>query len=369
MDTHILHEKKPYYTKDNDELFHQLREEAKQIVGALAPERQNEIIFKAFFFPALYFIAWIVALFYGTHPWLLFGAYFFMGIAIVLNYLNVIHDCVHDTIFKSRRFNQLYVYLFDLMGASSFIWKMRHIRYHHNYPNVSGWDTDIDQSALVRVTPYAKFSVLHKYQHIYLPFIYPLFLFNWLLIRDFSDMFNKERTVQKLMGRIPTGEYIKLFFFKSLFIFTLVILPKFKLGISWGLILAAFTVMIFTASIFALIVLLPPHANTASEFPLPNGQRQLPYSWFMHMLKTTNDVNGDNWFTRFILGNFNYHIVHHLFPNIHHAFYPEITRALQQLAAQHQLPYRCYSITTALKKHYLLLKQNRSEFDLWEESM
>lgn len=369
MTKDALKEKKPYYTKETEDIFQQLRAEAKKIVDQLCSKRRNEILIKAFTFPLLYFLSWSIALLYGSNSWVLFGAYFFMGISIVLNYLNVIHDSVHFTIFKSRRLNELYVYLFDLMGANSFIWKLRHIRYHHNYPNVDGWDTDIDQSALVRIAPHSPISRYHRYQHIYLPFIYPLFLFNWLIIRDFRDFFDKKRTVQKLLGPIPHVEYLKLFFFKALFIGATIILPRFILGISWLKILAAFCVMIFTASIFALIVLLPPHANTGSDFPLPDKDKKLPYTWFMHMLKTTNDVDAESWFSRFVMGNFNYHIVHHLFPNIHHAYYPEITLALKQMAFQYNLPYRSYPLVSSLRKHYELLKRNESDFDFWEESM
>lgn len=362
-------ERKPYYTKEADDIFQQLREEANKIVTVLMPARRNEILLKAFLFPFLYFFFWISAVLYGANSWVLFGCYFFMGIAIVLNYLNVIHDSVHLTVFRSRRLNNLYVYLFDLMGANSFIWKIRHIRYHHNYPNVEGWDTDIDQSTLVRISPHSAISMYHRYQHIYLPFIYPFFLFNWLLIRDFRDFFDKQRTVQKLLTHIPRIEYVKLFVFKAFFIAGTIVLPRLILGISWLRILAAFCVMIFTASIFALIVLLPPHANTQATFPLPDDRKKLPYSWFVHMLKTTSDVDGENWFSRFIMGNYNYHIVHHLFPNIHHSFYPEITRALKRLAFRHNLPYRSYPLVTSLKKHYQLLRQNGSGFDFWEESM
>ncbi|HRN56442.1 MAG TPA: fatty acid desaturase [Agriterribacter sp.] len=368
MSMDISKVKKPYFAKAAEDPFLLLRAETKEIVTRLTPERRDEILFKAFLFPFTYFFFWVLALLYGANPWLLFGCYFLMGIFIVLNYLNVIHDTVHHTIFKSRRMNDMYTYLFDLMGANSFIWKTRHIRYHHNYPNVDGWDTDIDQSALVRIIPHSRLSAFHKYQHIYLPFIYPLFLFNWLLIRDFKDFFNKKRTVQKLV-KIPAVEYVKLFFFKAVFFVYLVILPALYLGISWLMILSAFCVMIFSASIFALIVLLPPHANTTSAFPIPDSEKKLPYSWLVHMLKTTNDVNGENWFTRFVMGNYNYHIVHHLFPNIHHTYYPEITLALKRLAAQYNLPYRSYALGTSLMNHYRLLRQNSSDFDVWEESM
>ncbi|MCO5235052.1 MAG: fatty acid desaturase [Chitinophagaceae bacterium] len=369
MSKEILKDKKPYFAKETENAFQQLRVEASKIVNRLLPERRSEIVWKAILFPLMYFACWTSAILFGTHSWVLFTCYFLMGIAIPLNYLNVIHDSVHYTIFKNRRINALYKYLFDLMGANSFIWETRHIRYHHNYPNVDGWDTDIDQSVLIRVSPHSRHSRFHKYQHLYLPFIYPLFLFNWLLVRDFRDFFDRKRTVHKLISPIPRVEFVKLFIFKIVFLAAMVVLPKIILGISWLETLAAFCLMIFTASIFALIVLLPPHANTGSEFPIPDDKRKLPYTWFMHMLKTTNDVSGENWFSRFVLGNYNYHIVHHLFPNIHHIFYPEITQVLKQMAERYNLPYRSYPLGVALKRHYRLLKLNESDFDLWEESM
>lgn len=363
-------EQKLRYNKEiQDNFFARLRTEANEIVKNSSARYKNEIILKAFLFPALYFGSWIIAIIYGkqNHA-VLFVGYLAMGLLLVLNYLNVVHDAVHNTIFKNRRQNELYVYLFDIMGANSFIWKTRHVLFHHNYPNVNGWDTDIDQSALVKVVPQAPSSGLHKYQHIYLPFIYPLFLFNWLLIRDFRDFFSRQRIIHKKI-HIPFIEYIKLFFFKALFFVYMIIIPFYSFKIAFKAILLAFVIMIFTASICALIVLLPPHANIGSEFPEPDKNKVLPYGWFLHMLKTTNDVKGENWFTRFVLGNFNYHIVHHLFPNIHHSFYPEITEKLKLISRENDLPYRSYSLGTSLKMHYLLLKKNSAGFNIWEEDM
>ena len=101
------------------------------------------------------------------------------------------------------------------MGANSYIWKIRHIRLHHNYPNVMGWDSDIEQSDIARIFPHGSYSKMHKYQHIYLPLLYPFYLINWLLIRDFKDFFNK-KIIWKVTT-ISTVEYIKLFLFKVSF--------------------------------------------------------------------------------------------------------------------------------------------------------
>jgi linoleoyl-CoA desaturase len=361
--------KKPKFASEGrEDIFSQLRSHINYMVALLEPRKRNEILFKAFLFPTLFFATWVIALFAGHNIEVFYVCYVGMGLFIVLNYLNGVHDAVHYNIFHSRRLNELYVYLFDLMGANSFIWKMRHVRFHHNYPNVDGWDTDIDQSALVRVAPGSPISKFHRYQHIYLPFIYPLFLFNWLLVRDFKDFFDKSRTVRKLVD-IPRKEYIKLFLFKAFFLFYMIVVPKLVLDISWLVVIGAFLLMILTASIFALIVLLPPHANIDATFPIENESGELPDSWFMHMIKTTNDIDGTSWFTKAIMGNYNFHIAHHLFPNIHHIFYPEITQKLREICNQNNIPYRSYPLGTALRKHYLLLKQNAGDFNIWEEDM
>lgn len=360
---------KPNYKRGNGEtIYKDLRRDAQEIMADLEPKKMFQIRFKAVLFPLLYLGAWLAAMTWGQTPWIYYACYISMGLLLVFIYLNVIHDAVHHTIFKSRRLNEAFVYIFDLMGANSFIWKNRHVRFHHNYPNVNGWDTDIEQSKLARVFPNGEYSSYHKYQHIYLPMMYPLFLFNWLVIRDFKDFFDQKKTVRKLI-KIPRIEYVKLFFFKAFFFFYMIFLPKIILGISWWQVIGGFVAMVFVASIFALIVLLPPHANTESEFPLPDDQARLPYSWFEHMLQTTNDVTHDNWFVRFFMGSFNYHVVHHLFPHINHVYYPEITRKLAAYAKEYNLPYRKLTLIRALKNHYLLLKQNRMPESIWEESM
>lgn len=360
---------KPRFSKSGHEaIFQQLRQEVNHLVEQLEPKRRGSILLKAILFPALYIITYITLLVSGTHNWAFYACYFLLGILLVMIFLNIIHDAVHGTIFNSKKMNDWYVYLFDLMGANSYVWKLRHIRFHHNYPNVNGWDTDIEQSSLAHIFPDGQPLSIHRYQHIYLPLLYPFYLFNWLLVRDFKDFFNRKKTIWKLVT-IPRVEYVKLFLFKLLFLAYLIILPKFVLEISWLQAVAGFLVMLFTASLFSLMVLLSPHANTSSEFPVPDAGNNLPHSWMMHMLMTTNDVTHNNWFTRFFMGCFNFHIAHHLFPNVNHIYYPEVTGLLKQYAKKHDLPYREYSLGVSLGKHYQLLKANGVTENIFEETM
>lgn len=352
----------------HESIFQQLRQDVNTLVAQLEPKRKRSIMLKALLFPILYILIYTSLLVWGNNPAVLYACYFGLGILLVVIFLNIIHDAVHGSIFRSKRLNEWYVYLFDLMGANSYTWRMRHVRFHHNYPNVCGWDTDIEQSKLARIFPTDKLLGVHRYQHIYLPLLYSLYLLNWLLIRDFRDFFDKRRTIRKLTT-IPRQEYVKLFLFKAVFLFYLIVLPGWALSIGWGKVIIGFLIMMFTASLFSLIVLLSPHANTHSEFPLPDEKNQLPYNWMMHMLRTTNDVQSDNWFTRFWMGCFNFHVVHHLFPNINHVYYPEVTAMLRQYAARYDLPYKAFPLGTSLKHHYQLLKRNGVTEDIFEETM
>jgi linoleoyl-CoA desaturase len=195
-----------------------------------------------------------------------------------------------------------------------------------------------------------------------------LFVFNWLLVPDFRDFFDSKRMVRKIVD-IPRVEYAKLFFFKAIFIAYTLVIPVLFFQVSWMRAVSALIILMLAASIIALMVLLPPHANIYSDFPLPDDKGRIDESWLRHQLLTTNDVEEDNWFTRLFMGCFNYHIAHHLFPNISHVFYPDITPIIEKFARQNGLPYRKFTLLHSLESHYRLLKQNAYSENMFEETM
>lgn len=360
---------KPVYKRIADKQFAELRQEAYQKMRSLESAKKWQIRVKAFLFPFLYFATYAILLWKGTNPVFFFTTFLFLGFFLILNFLNLIHDAVHGVIFKSSKtMNKVFVQFFDLLGANSYIWKIRHIRLHHAYPNIMDWDCDLEQSPLVKVFPHAEGRRFHRYQHIYLPFLYPFYLFNWLLVRDFRDFFEKNRIVRRI-SRIPRIEYLKLFIFKVIFFSYLIVVPKLVLGVSWSAVILGFMLMVLTASLFSLIVLLSPHANVSSDFPQPDDDGHLANTWFEHQLKCTNDVSNDNFFVRFFMGSFNYHIAHHLFPDMHHIYYPEVTEVLKKFTLKYGLPYRSQSLGESLIGHYRLLKRNALHENIFEESM
>jgi linoleoyl-CoA desaturase len=75
------------------------------------------------------------------HPWpnwtlLPLGCTF--GLAALLLVINVGHEAAHRTLFRSRLANDAVLALaFAPIGLSGYLWKMRHTKSHHLFPNVS----------------------------------------------------------------------------------------------------------------------------------------------------------------------------------------------------------------------------------------
>ena len=347
--------------------YRKLKSRLKELVKTLPESRRYEKVFAVIVLPVIYALIYLSAISFRDNLPLFFILYALLGIVSVLIFLNIIHDAVHNNVFKKRQMNNVVLIIFDLIGGNSYIWKKRHVLLHHNYQNVAGWDSDIEQSGLIKIFKDEKPSLISKNQSWLIFFFYPLYLVNWMLIRDFKDFFLKKRMIKKVC-RIPAIEYFKLILFKSIFLFYMVGIPV-LLGFNIIAVLAAFFVMLATGSVFALLTLLTPHVNDHSTFPIPDEKGQLGLSWFEHQFKTTNDVSVLNWFTQHIMGNFNFHLAHHLFPNINSVYAPEVTSEIRKYAMENGFQYRSYGLVDALHYHYKLIKANAMAEDFFEEDM
>jgi len=370
----LIHNRPTYNKLEGDtKLFSELRNRVNARVSIIKEDRDKIIRLKVFLLPILYFGSYFTGLFNGDKPWLYISCNIMMGISLVLIYLNLIHEAAHNNIFKkNKKLNKVVMYMFDLIGANSYIFEKRHIISHHAYPSVDGWDTDFEQSSALKIYPHGEPAKgIQKYQHYFVFFLYPLFLFNWLFIRDFRDFFDKKRIISKVhVKKIPGIEYVKLFFFKIFYFFYQLFVPIFIVGIAWKLVVSAWIIQILSGSIFALFVLLPVHALQVNKFPTVDSNLNLPNSWVRHQFEVTNDLSGANKFSRYVLGNYNYHVAHHLFPSYSYEYYDEITDEIRKFAKEKNLSYKTFPIFTALYKHYQLLKKNATSIgDVMEKTM
>lgn len=281
-----------------------------------------------------------------------------MGPMAILIGINVAHDAAHGTISPRKMVNKSFLLLFDILGANSYIWKRRHVYSHHSFPNIMEFDADLKQNPFVRIFPKDKWRPLHQYQNIYAPFLYLFYTINWLYIRDFQDFFVK-RIGSLQQSKHPVSEIFRLIFFKSFYIFYILILPLIFSSLTNLQVFYAFILMNFTASITITLALIPSHVSEHSNFPLPDEDGRMRDSWSHHQLKSITDFSTGNWFLNFLFGGFNHHIAHHLFPKYCHIHATHITPIVKATAAEFGLPYQHEaSFINAYLSHYRLLKNN-----------
>ena len=336
--------------------FNSLRINVKTTISKTPSSRIWFAQLKAIILPILYVLLYLISTMFYNNSVVYYVIHGLMGITMVLIFINLVHNAVHDAIFKNRKMNRIILYFFDLMGGNSYIWKKRHKFLHHRFQNIIGWDSDIEQAGLFKIYPQENKTFIHHYQSILIFIFYPLFLLNLLLIRDFKDFFIKNRIVSKVC-KIPPLEYLKLFLFKLFFVYYIFIIPISN-GVSILNTLGAIFCMFVVGGTFALLVLLTPHVNSTNKFPVPDKKGKMTSSWFKHQFETTNDIALNNWVSRNIMGNFNFHLAHHLFPKLNSCYLPEVTKEIKKYSQLNNLDYREISLVNAFKSHFDLIKQN-----------
>ena len=284
--------------------------------------------------------------------------YALIGVWGVFLGLNVGHDAAHFALFKSRRWNRIFLHVFDLLGTNSFNWKNRHVGAHHLFPNIMDYDSDIQQSDVVKIFPKDKHRSIHKVQWMYMPVVYMIYIFRWVMYRDFKDIFS-----QKIGGfdnsNYPAKEIAKMALFKLGYFGYIVVLPKLILGFSWAQVFGAFVLLTVFASLTITMVLLSTHVGEHANFPEPDADGVMPHSWSHHHMLTAGDFATDSMFVTHLFGGFNHHVIHHLFQHICHIHYPELTRILIRVASAHGVQYRSERhMLSAMHSHFKLLYNN-----------
>ena len=130
------------------------------------------------------------------------------------------------------------------------------------------------------------------------------------------------------------------------------------LPLAWYWVLTGFIVMHISGSIIAAIALVSAHVGEHAVFIKAEEDNTIPHSWQEHQLLTTTDFATNSHVLTCLLGGFNHHVAHHLFPNVSHGHYATITRMICEMDQKYGLNYKSIRLGTALLTHFRLLKNN-----------
>ncbi len=277
------------------------------------------------------------------------------GIFITIFLFSIAHDASHNAISNKPWINRLFTYVWNTAGISSYFWALKHNVAHHSFTNIPGKDDDIDQSSLVRLNPNSTRRWFHKYQHLYVPFLYSLLSLNIIYFKDFK-LLAQHNFGNKIISKHPVKEIWILIATKVFFVSYMIVIPKIILNISWIEIIAYHIVMHLAIGFFIGFILVPVHVTGESKYRLPDRDGKINCDWGSHQMEATVDFSADNYFINWITGGLNTHVVHHLFPSINHIHYYELTKIIKTTALAYNIPYRNYSLTKVFIEHLRYLK-------------
>lgn len=281
------------------------------------------------------------------------------GLTLAFIGFNVMHDACHGAYSNKKWVNDLLGLTLNALGGNAFFWKQKHNIIHHSYPNVDGVDDDIAKSPFIRMCSTQKWAPPHKFQFIYVPFLYMLGSIFWIFLKDFQNYFQKKVHTTPI-NNLSRKESRIFWISKSLYVVFYMVLPILILG--FGPWILGFLVMHFTMGFALSIVFQLAHVIEETEFEFIAEDAidtlQLESEWAVHQIKTTGNFAPKSKIISWFVGGLNFQVEHHLFPRVSHIHYPAISGIVEEKCKEFNLNY--ISIPTmgqAINSHFRLLKE------------
>jgi len=256
-----------------------------------------------------------------------------LGVMALPLILNVGHEGIHQNLNGPSSGERRAKFVFALLGTSSYFWGLRHLSSHHVLANVIGHDLDIEQAKIIRLGEGQKYRWYHRYQHLYMPLAFLMYTIIWFFVRDLKDVNRRQYGVQTVKA-IPKSE-LALLVLAKVWHFSFLLFFPILFGATLGQAVFSFFLFHLSASAVTTFILVSTHVGVDQEVVAPSEHGVLPNSWLMHTLKTTADFSIDSSLALQFFGGFNHHVAHHLFPNIPHLLYPQVTKTITEFCAEH----------------------------------
>src|SRR5262249_13998341 len=199
--------------------------------------------------------------------------------------LSIQHDAGHQAYSSRPWLNALMAMTLDLIGGSSYIWRWKHVVFHHTYVNIAGHDTDVDLGVLVRFTPHRRRLSFHRWQHLYMWPLYGMLAVKWQLLDDFRKLAMGQISNQPFPR--PRGRDLAVFVAGKAAFFTLAFgIPL--LRHSLGAVLFYYAVAGVVTGLTLSAVFQVAHCVEGADFPLPRaGTGRIEHAWAVHQVETS----------------------------------------------------------------------------------
>jgi linoleoyl-CoA desaturase len=238
------------------------------------------------------------------------------------------------------------------LGLSATYWWHKHVVLHHPAPNVVGVDSDADLLPWFAVTAdevHAS-SGLRRFYYRRLQFwLFPLALALNCFSIQASGWTYLIRKLRHPKGRKP-AHWIDL---GAIVLHYLVWIGVPLLLQPWPAVVGFYILRNVLLGYAMYAILAPGHFPAEAQRTTAEARNGTDF----FSAQTAGTVSfRTGWLGRFLCSGLEYQVEHHLFPNISHVYYPQVSVAVQAFCAERGLPYRSYSWPMALWKSWEVLR-------------
>lgn len=276
-----------------------------------------------------------------------------LGFVTALIGFNIMHDGAHGSLSKKPAVNKLAALTLNMLGASSFLWNIKHNVIHHTFTNVESHDDDILNEPFFRMAENQKLRFGHRFQHLYWPLAYGLIYIAWVFFLDIKKYFNRQ-VAEKKEIQWKLSNHIGFWLTKICYIGMYIVLPlQYFSFSSWIL---GFLVYTVTTGLTISTVFQMAHTIEETDFIAVDDSNMLPTDWATHQVKTTANFATRNKIITWLVGGLNHQVEHHLFPKISHIHYPALSYIVKDVCKKYGLPYHEQpTFRSAIKSHVRFL--------------
>lgn len=344
----------------NPEFFSTLRQRVNDHfkTNNIPMHGDRRIVIKTVVMFLLYLLPYVVIVAgWVTNPWLYVGLWLIMGLGGAGIGVNVMHDANHGAFSHSKFWNSLLGKSVNLIGGNARTWHYQHNVLHHAFTNVEGMDHDLEGPVFLRFSPSQEFRKYHRFQHIYAWFFYGFQTFARTFATDFTNahifrkrgLIRKPKEYRRIVWNIT---FTKVFYFLYILVVPLVFSPA-----PWWLVIIGFCAMHYVLGLALAIIFQSAHVMPDCQFPQANEQGTIENCWAIHQMQTTTNFAPNNKLLSWFIGGLNFQIEHHLFANICHTHYPEISKIVAQTAREFGIKYNQQkTFVGAIWQHGKMLK-------------
>jgi linoleoyl-CoA desaturase len=307
---------------------------------------------KAALLLALAAASYVVLVFAAQTTGVALAAGLVLAISLVGIGFNIQHDGNHGGFSRSARVNAAAGFTLDMIGASSYFWRQRHNHNHHTYTNIPDQDTDIAVGWFARMCDDHAWRWFHQYQQFYLWFLYAFVHLRYL----WSDW---AALVTGRLGCVaiqrPRGRDLAAFVTgKAIYLGLALVLPVTRHPAT--VVIAGFVAISMVMGVIFSVVFQLAHTVDTVEHPTVASSAACD-EWVVHQIRTTANFATDNAWVTAALGGLNFQREHHLFPRVSHIHYPELSRIVKSVCAEHHVTVaESPTVAAALRSHYRFLK-------------